>query len=486
MIEKLTRLLKHSSIYTIATILQKLTGVVLLALLTDTTLVSTDENSAYNFFISTTVIFANLFSLGMEASIVRFLKIEPENKSKILASATNLIVISLMVGLAICAFFTDFLATYAIRDIRFGEMVIFIGIVAAFDMLANIPQFYFRASERPTIFTLLKVLRFIFEIGFIYAGLHYLDVGIMGAVYGLTAATVFNFIILIPFFKRFYTLSWDSAYFKTMLAFGLPLVPNAVLYLFIEIEDRYFLDNFIDKATQTAYTNMYKFAAILTVINSAFRAAFQPLMLNEAKADNREYFRKVMTYFLVLSSVIMVFASLLAVDFIRYNPFDFIRALIQDEFYYTQTHLLALILLGYLFLGMYYNLSVSYYFKKKSHIFVQFTFFGLVVNFALNLLMIPYPEYGTLISASATAAAYAVMAGFSYLRSRSLFKIEYDFAAVGLIFLYVAGVTYVAVFQPDTSIRIKLLIAVAYLPYLLLCRVVKLSDLRTILRLGKQ
>ncbi len=329
-------------------------------------------------------------------------------------------------------------------------------------------------------------MRFIFEISFIYIGLKYFDVGIMGAVYGLTAATVLNFLVLIPFFARFYRFQFDSAYLKKMLLFGLPLVPNAVMYLFIEIEDRYFLDNFIDKATQAAYTNMYKFAAILTVVNSAFRAAFQPLMLNEAKEGNLAYFRQVMTYFLVLSSFIMIAASLLAVDFIRYNPLEMIQSLIRDEFYYSQTNLLALILLGYLFLGMYYNFSVAYYFKKKSHVFLQFTLAGLVVNFGLNSLMISFPEYGTLISASATALAYFVMAFFSYWRSRSIFHIKYNMTHILIIFAYVFFVTYIAVFQSEISVFYKFALVVLYLPYLIVLNVIEPKHLYlAFLRRGK-
>lgn len=463
MIDKLIYLLKHSSIYTLATILQKLTGIFLLAMLTDTSVVTIRENSAYNLFIITTVIFTNVFSMGMESALVRFIKLKPERREEILSNAALILLTSVGIGLLISQLFPQSIATYMILDAEMVEMARFIAIVVAFDILANLPIHYYRAAERPTIFTLIKFFRFTAELSLIYIGLYVLEWGVMGAVYGLAAAAGLNFIMLLPFYRKFIRFRLDKALSWDLLRFGIPLIPNAVFFLLIEVTDRYFIDSVLDKATQAAYTNMYKFAAILTVLNSAFRSAFQPIMLREAAESNWRYFDYVLRIFVAGIGFLMLLTACFAIDFIRYNPIELVRLLIRDPHYYSEAAKLPLILLGYVFLGIYYNFSVAFYHSGKSALFMRITFAGLLINIALNVLMIPYPGYGTLIAAMATAAAYLCMALISFRQAHSLIAIRYNWSKILPILVFLMVTTLILVVYPDTSVWIKIGLVGAYL-----------------------
>jgi O-antigen/teichoic acid export membrane protein len=483
MLTKLKYLLKHSSIYTIATMLQKLTGFLLLTFLTDTTVVSVREFSAYNYFIMDMLILSAIMSLGMEGAMIRLIKLKEERKKDILKSAVNTLLISTVIGAVLIFIFRNPIATYAFNDSDMFQLAGLMGLVLIFDMLSNLPQYYFRASERPVMFTLIRIMRFVLEFSGIYYGLYHMDIGILGAGYGLLAASIVQFLVMLPFYRNFYSIHIDKPLVKEMLKFGIPLIPNTILYLFIEMTDRYLLEYFIGKETQATYTNIYKFAAILTIINSSFRAAFQPIMLREAKDKNKEYFKIVLRYFTIFIAFVMIITSLLAVDTIRYNPFEIVRNLIRDPIYYTQAHVLSMLLMGYIFLGIYYNFSIAYYYKNKSYILMRLTFLGFIVNVGINMWMLKYPESATSIAAFATMMAFFTMAALSYWQTRKIYPVDYQIGKIIKILFYAGIVVFISVNNIVENYALKLLIALGFIPYLLLIRGITISELKNIKQL---
>jgi O-antigen/teichoic acid export membrane protein len=476
---KITYLIKHSGIYSISQVLARLSGFFLMYIITDTRYVSHAEYAGYNFFISACTLSSIIFSVGMESALVRNLKMEPENRSKIVNSAISILFFSLSVFLFLSLFFKQQVAEHIFQDASLYQLAYCMAAVVVFDVFSNFPIHYYRAEERPGIFTFYKLMRFVLELSLIFIGIRYLDMGIVGGGIGLATAAFLNFLIVSPFYFKHFKITFDKQYIEKMLRFGFPLLVNAALYLCIELADRYFIDIFVNKEATGAYLTMYKFGAILTVLNGSFRSAWHPIMLREAKENNKtDYFAKVLSYFMILSSCIMVFASLLAIDFVQYNPFAFIRNLVRDPIYFQNANLLSLILMGYVFLGIYYNLSLAFYVKEKSINFAIFSFVGIIVNLAINCFIIIYPsEYGV-IAASATCVSYFIMAMMSYYKSQKIYPVTYEKRKILWIFLYMLFVTFITVGFPDLDIWKKLLIAVFYPIYLVVFKVVNLNDLK--------
>ena len=474
---KIKHLFRHSVVYSVATILQKASAFLLLPFLTDTELLPTEEYSGYLYFMLTAGVLSQIFSLGMESTIVRFIKMKPENKKHIVNSAISLVLVGIGFGFIIALSLKEPIAEYLLKEEKLSSYVIFLIIVSAFDLLSNLPNYYYRADERPKTFTFYKVLRFLVEFIGIYIGLAYLKMGFEGAIYGLLAASVTSFLIMLPFYFKYFRIHFEKELLKEMLFFGLPLVPNAILYLLIEGADRYFIEGAVSKDVQTIYTNMYKFGGVLTVINMAFRSAWQPIMLREVQENNnKEFFAKVMTYFTALSSIIMVFISLLAIDFIQFNPIGSVRLIIKDQTYYQGKFILGFILLGYVMLGIYYNLSLAFYVTKRSKNMMIYTGFGLGVNALINCVMFIYPFYAMQIASIATFLAFFVMAALAYIKSKVLFPVKYDFRAFSLMFIYTFAVAIIVGFFSDIDFVIKTVIAFGYIAFLFVTKVLTRND----------
>jgi O-antigen/teichoic acid export membrane protein len=100
------------------------------------------------------------------------------------------------------------------------------------------------------------------------------------------------------------------------------------------------------------------------------------------------------------------------------------------------------VLMGYVFLGMYNNLVAGIYIEKKTTQLPWITGIGALVNVILNFGLIPI--MGIMGAAIATLLAYFAMACAMALSVRKVYPVPYDWVKVGKAFL-VAGAVFAVV-----------------------------------------
>ena len=113
---------------------------------------------------------------------------------------------------------------------------------------------------------------------------------------------------------------------------------------------------------------------------------------------------------------------------------------------------------------------------------MRLTFAGFVVNIGINMFMIPYPEYATLIAAFATMMAFFTMASTSYLMTRKIYPVDYNISKIILILVYAFGVVVISINSVFDSYIIKLMIACGFIPYLFLIKALSVTEIKTVIR----
>jgi O-antigen/teichoic acid export membrane protein len=107
--------------------------------------------------------------------------------------------------------------------------------------------------------------------------------------------------------------------------------------------------------------------------------------------------------------------------------------------YWGGLSIVPVVLLAYMFLGIYNNLVAGVYIEKKTQRLPAITLAGALVNIAANFLLIPI--MGMMGGAVATLLAYAAMALVLYLDVRKFYPVRYEWRRIAHLAL-VAGVTY--------------------------------------------
>lgn len=173
---------------------------------------------------------------------------------------------------------------------------------------------------------------------------------------------------------------------------------------------------------------------MMLVVNM-FQYAWQPFFLQQSEEkDAKRVFSKVLTYFTFAASIILVFVSLFIDDIAKLK---FGGMSLIGPAYWSGLVIVPIVLLGYLFNGLYVVFTAGIYIKEKSIYVPLVTGLGAIVNIAVNLLLIPL--FGIVGAALAALASYVVMALGLYMITQKFYKIEYEltklFSVFGIILI---------------------------------------------------
>ncbi|HEM49287.1 MAG TPA: hypothetical protein ENO27_03655 [Caldithrix sp.] len=230
-------------------------------------------------------------------------------------------------------------------------------------------------------------------------------------------------------------------------------------YLTVQMSATYLMSLLLDKDSLAVFSASYKFGSIFLFIVMAFRTAWQPFFLKVAKQENaKEIYSKIMTYFILLGVLIIIGGSLF-IEYLVKLPLYFGRPFMGEQ-YWAGLKIIPLILTAYLFFGIYVNLTVGVFIKKKSNLMIIFTGLAAVVNVVGNIYMMP--AYGIMGAAVVTLLSYFIMAFSIFIANQCIYPIHYDYARIGLLVLVLA-VVLISYYMFSLPILIRLLI-VAIVP----------------------
>ena len=119
---------------------------------------------------------------------------------------------------------------------------------------------------------------------------------------------------------------------------------------------------------------------------------------------------------------------------------DIIKYFISPR-YFSGLKVIPIVMMGELFFGIFFNLSVWYKISDRTHWGMWFSLLGLLVTVGLNVLLVP--RFGYMGCAWAGFACYGVMMVTSYFVGQAKYPINYHLKTM-FIYTAVAAIIYVA------------------------------------------
>ena len=455
MLNQVKNLTKHSAVYTIATFIQRLQGLVLLPILTDPSYLATKSEFGDYTLIYTFIAFMNvLFLYGMDAAFLRYYFLGEHSRQSIYRSSIQVLSISGLFLAGLIFILADPIGRLIFNEPGYEFFVRIASVILFFDTLCNMPYLVLRAEERSSTYTFIRIGRFILELILNLFFIMYLKLGVKGILYANLTAAILNLLVLIPFQLRYVHGEYSWGAVKGLLRFGLPMVPNGLAYLIVEISDRYLMPRLINKEVLGEYTANHKLGTILLLLVIAFRTAWQPFFLKVAKqADARKIYGRVMTYYVFIAAFV-VLAVTMTIEYIVKLPIAPGLTLLGES-YWGGVKIIPIILLSYLMFGIYVNLTVGIYIRKKSELMVIFTGLAAILNVSSNFYLMP--AYGMMGAAFAALFAYFIMMVSIYIANQKLYPISYEYGRIFLILLYLC-VALVLYYYLDLNMLIRVLL----------------------------
>ena len=485
MIEKLKELSKDTAVYGISTMIGRFLGFFLFPVYTNVF-----TPTEYGIFTSVYAYLAFLnvvYIYGMDAAFMKYTSVADENKKKttfstpyyFVAGSTSLFSILFYVFLLPISEGINLPSEYS-------NLLIYVIFILLFDTLALIPFSSLRLEKKPQKFALIKITNIAINLSLNVTLILVYGYGIEAIFISNLVASVFSFVVLLPDILSKLELKIDLQVLKKMLKFGIPYLAAAFSSMIVQVIDIPIVEKLTDTATLGLYRANYKLGIFMMLFVQMFNFAWQPFFLENAKEKNaKELFAKVFTLFLIFSAVIWAFLSLFVEDLVKIEIAG--RTLLGADFI-GGLSIVPIILLAYLFNGLYMNFTAGIYIEEKTKYFPLVTISGAVVNVAVNFTLIP--TYGIMGAAWATLASYIVMASGLFLVSQKFYKIDYEYSKILKIFLVIGITAFILYsFGEVMVLGIKALVFIGFLSSLLVLRIVKKDELvRTIksFRRGKE
>jgi O-antigen/teichoic acid export membrane protein len=291
-------------------------------------------------------------------------------------------------------------------------------------------------------------------------------------------SSIVTFILLIPEILNKLTFKIDAALLKKMLWFGIPYLPASIAAMIVQVVDRPVVLAMTNSSTLGIYQANYKLGIFMMLFVSMFQYAWQPFFLNNAKEKNaKELFAKILTLFMIASSLIWIVLTLFVDDFARLEIYHH-KTIIGRE-YLSGLVIVPIILLGYLFNGMYYNFQAGIYIEEKTKYFPYVTGAGALVNVVVNVLLIPV--LGIIGAAIATLVAYIVMAAGLFYFSQKYYKINYEYGKILKIMLliFITGIVYYYLyFVIGLTFLYKMILLIGFLGSLILFKIFDKNEIQ--------
>jgi len=424
--------MKHGVIYGLGGIAQQSVALLLLPIYTRH--LTPEIYGILSLLMISLAIMVSIFTFGIDSALFRsyYDYEESEKKTEVVTTAFYMLLASSAVLIVSGYFLSPVLSRWIFGS---GEYVSYLYViigVAFFQVHQNLFLSIMRAQKHSKEYAFYNFSLFFLKLIFIAYLVLVAKKGIWGILWGefisiaLLAGTFF--LKIRPSLKITFSFLESSK----MLNFGLPLIPANMAGFVLMMSDKFFIKYFLGIREVGLYSLSCKFGMIIMVfLLMPFKLIWPPMIFSvEKEAYAKEFYAKILTYFVFFGIFISLAVSLLSKDIIQ---------MISDRSFWPASRVVPLICLSYVFFGAQEALNVGINLKRKTVFCAVVLLSGAVINLALNYLLIP--PYGMIGAAFATLLSFLIMCALNYHISTRLYPIAYEWKRIGQL-LAIGGLLY--------------------------------------------
>jgi O-antigen/teichoic acid export membrane protein len=435
---KIKRLAGETVLYGLGSILPRFLNFLLVPL--HTAVFSEESYGVFTQVFSYVAVINIIFMFGMETAYFRFAS-QPGHSEKNIFNLTQTVVVAISLFLT-AILFLNVPAISNFLDVPGKENMIgyLVGIMFI-DALVAIPFARLRLKKKPMQFAIGKLINIALLVSL---NLYFLlwSGRTPDILYVFLANLIANSFYL--FFFAGSLASWrpkiDRALTPKIFSYAYPVMITGLAGMFNENLSRITLDQWLPKdfykdpkAALGVFGANYKYAVLMNLAIQAFRFAAEPFFFAQSTEKNSpQLFARVNHYFIIVCCLLLLGVSI---------NLDILKFFLRREGFWEGIHIVPVLLLAYLFLGVYYNFSVWFKLTDKTHFGTVITLFGVIVTVLANYFLIPL--YGYMGSSIAALLCYFGMTALCYVLGQKYLPIPYTIMKDLTYVLVTTGVVYV-------------------------------------------
>lgn len=447
----LKKLASQTAIYGLSSILGR--SINFLLIIIYTAYLSKSELGAFTTLYALIGFLNIVFTYGMETAFFRFSTGKNLDPDKVYHSTQSLVFSSTLIlgiGLYLLA---PWLATW----MNYPEQAYLFkwtAFILSFDAILAIPFAKLRLENKAFVFAGAKLLNIVLNVSFNLILIIFIpwliDEGQIkegwlgyqtdwGVEYILIANLLANGLIipLVWWKAGFFKFQLDKTILGPMWSYALPLlfmglagVTNDLIsrLLFEYVLPQNFYPEMSSRAAAGVFGANFKLAILMSLVIQAFKYAAEPFFFRQSTDKNSPtLYAKVMHAFIIFGSLLMIVIS---VNLNWIGPL-----FLRGDGYAQGLFIVPILLMGYLLLGIYFNLSIWFKITDKTNFSFWITLIGALVSILVILSLVP--QLGFMGGALSTLACYATMCLICFFLGQKYYPIPYQ-TSQGFLYLLVA------------------------------------------------
>lgn len=390
-----------------------------------------------------TAVVNTIFLFGMETAYFRFATRSDLAERRVYNLAQTIVI---MISLPLSVLLISFSGGVAdlINLEGHGQYIIWLALIMLTDAIVAIPFARLRLQKKAVLFAAGKIANILILVGlnvYFLLGAYNPSIGIG---YVLIANLIANSFYILFFYKIIF--AWRPAFQKEisgpMLSYGYPIMITGLAGMTNEMFSRVMLERWLpdgfygEKSAEFAlgvFGACYKLAVLMSLAVTAFRYAAEPFFFSNASEKNSpELFARVNHYFVIVCCVLLLGVGI---------NLDIFKYFLGNPEYWEGLDIVPILLLAYLFLGVYYNFSVWFKLTDKTHWGTIISILGAIITIAANYVLIPH--FGYEGSSAATLLCYFSMTVICYVFGQKYFPIPYNILKSGTYVVATVALVYV-------------------------------------------
>lgn len=405
-----------------------------------------------------------ILTYGLETGFFRFMNKKDGNPTETYSTILTSLFTTSVLFVILCFLFIDPIGRFTGYE-DYHDYLLIMGIIVAVDAFTSIPFAYLRYKQKPIKFATVQLssiaVSIVFNLFFLITcpWLHkhapetiswfYDPEYKEGYVFVANLiSSLFVLLAMIPEFTGF-KYQFNPKLLKQILKYSLPLLVLGIAGILNQTIDKIlypFLFDDKDVAMEQLgiYGACFRIAVVMMMFTQAFRFAYEPFIFARNKDSDTKPYTEAMKYFVIFSLIIFLGVM---------SYIDIIKYFVGRDFF-AGLDVVPIVMLGYIFFGIYFNLSFWYKMLDKTYFGAIFSIIGCLITIAINVIFVP--KYGYIASAWASLVCNFVMMLISYLFEQKYRPLKYDYKTIalysGLAIVLYAGISFVSI--DDLTLRI--------------------------------
>jgi len=419
------KLLRHTFHYFSGEVLVLASSLISLPVLTR--VLTVDEYGQMTLITSFLFIAVGVSKLGLNHSAIRFYGEFRAAGGKNLSEFYSTLFLTSIVAGVLVALLTGIVPRF-IPQINWSKdlfnLLAFVAVSIPLRSAMGIFIAFVRAEEKSKFYNVFSVVSRYFSLGASLGFLLYFMKNLYGYYGGLIFAEIMAFVFVLYLLikdRKIGVGKISNTFLKDSLKYGLPLFGFEIASSVLSYGDRFLVEHYLNSEMLAYYSVGYNCSSyVADLIVLPLRTAIIPIYINLWFSDGEEatkrFLEKSYGYFMLL-----FFAIIFGVVGIR----EELITLVASNKYLKAQEVVPYIIAGKLINGTHTFFAAGLFIFKKTYVLTVSLALACVLNFALNIFLIP--EFGLKGAAAANLITYVILNITIMMYSFRLikFKIEY-------------------------------------------------------------